>query len=246
MILNILDSTILNVAAPSIQRDLSLSASALEWIAAAYTLAIAVGLLAGGRLGDAFGRKRMLMVGLVGFVASSVLCSVAWSSESLIARPRPPGAGGGGDDPADLRPDPRHLRPGRDRQGVRGVRAGHRAVDGARPGRGRRAHRARPVRHRLALAVPHQRPGRPVRDRRRPPGAARHRARAPRRAPRLGRHRADRGDELPRGVPAGRGPHPRVAGVAGRRGRRRCARCWSSSAGASAAGSPAARPRSSS
>ena len=47
MILNILDSTILNVAAPSIQRDLSLSASALEWIAAAYTLAIAVGLLAG-------------------------------------------------------------------------------------------------------------------------------------------------------------------------------------------------------
>jgi EmrB/QacA subfamily drug resistance transporter len=85
MVLNILDSTILNVAAPSIQRDLSLSASALEWIAAAYTLAIAVGLLAGGRLGDAFGRKRMLMSGLLGFVASSVLCSVAWSSETLIA-----------------------------------------------------------------------------------------------------------------------------------------------------------------
>ena len=85
MILNILDSTILNVAAPSIQRDLSLSASALEWIAAAYTLAIAVGLLAGGRLGDAFGRKRMLMIGLVGFVVSSVLCSVAWSGGVLVA-----------------------------------------------------------------------------------------------------------------------------------------------------------------
>ncbi len=85
MILNILDSTILNVAAPSIQRDLTLSASALEWIAAAYTLAIAVGLLAGGRLGDAFGRKRMLMTGLVGFVASSVLCSVAWSADVLVA-----------------------------------------------------------------------------------------------------------------------------------------------------------------
>jgi EmrB/QacA subfamily drug resistance transporter len=84
MILNILDSTILNVAAPSIQRDLTLSASALEWIAAAYTLAIAVGLLAGGRLGDAFGRKRMLMTGLVGFVASSVLCSVAWSGDVLV------------------------------------------------------------------------------------------------------------------------------------------------------------------
>ena len=66
MILNILDSTILNVAAPSIQRDLSLTTSALEWIAAAYTLALAVGLMAGARLGDAFGRKRMLMIGLVG------------------------------------------------------------------------------------------------------------------------------------------------------------------------------------
>src|SRR5690242_8854988 len=85
MIMNLLDATIVNVAAPSIQRDLGMSSSALEWIAAAYTLAIAVGLLAGGRLGDAFGRKRMLMTGLVGFVASSMLCSVAWSSESLIA-----------------------------------------------------------------------------------------------------------------------------------------------------------------
>jgi EmrB/QacA subfamily drug resistance transporter len=85
LILNILDSTILNVAAPSIQRDLTLSASALEWIAAAYTLALAVGLLAGGRLGDAYGRKRMLTVGLVGFVAASVACSVAWSAETLVA-----------------------------------------------------------------------------------------------------------------------------------------------------------------
>src|SRR5438874_1924880 len=68
MIMNILDSTIVNVAAPSIQRDLSMSSSALEWIAAAYTLAIAVGLLTGGRLGDMFGRKRMMLIGLSGFV----------------------------------------------------------------------------------------------------------------------------------------------------------------------------------
>ncbi|HEY7049604.1 MAG TPA: MFS transporter [Jatrophihabitantaceae bacterium] len=85
MIMNITDSTIVNVAAPSIQRDLSMSTSALEWIAAAYTLAIAVGLLTGGRLGDMFGRKRMLMVGLSGFVLSSAACAFAWSSESLIA-----------------------------------------------------------------------------------------------------------------------------------------------------------------
>ena len=48
MIMNLLDSTIVNVAAPSIQRDLGMSSAALEWIAAAYTLAIAVGLMTGG------------------------------------------------------------------------------------------------------------------------------------------------------------------------------------------------------
>jgi EmrB/QacA subfamily drug resistance transporter len=84
MIMNILDSTILNVAAPSIQRDLGASASALEWIAAAYTLAIAVGLLTGGRLGDRYGRKTMLLVGLTGFVIASTACAFAWSPSTLI------------------------------------------------------------------------------------------------------------------------------------------------------------------
>jgi len=85
MIMNLLDSTIVNVAAPSIQRDLGMSSSALEWIAAAYTLAIAVGLMIGGRLGDMFGRKRMLMIGLAGFVVASAACAFAWSPGSLIA-----------------------------------------------------------------------------------------------------------------------------------------------------------------
>jgi EmrB/QacA subfamily drug resistance transporter len=85
MILNILDSTIINVAAPSIQADLSMSTSALEWVAAAYTLALAVGLMAGARLGDMYGRKRMLLIGLVGFVASSAFCSFAWSGDVLVA-----------------------------------------------------------------------------------------------------------------------------------------------------------------
>jgi EmrB/QacA subfamily drug resistance transporter len=85
MIMNLLDSTIVNVAAPSIQRDLGLSSAALEWVAAAYTLAIAVGLMTGGRLGDMFGRKRMLMTGLTGFVLASAGCAVAQSPGSLIA-----------------------------------------------------------------------------------------------------------------------------------------------------------------
>jgi EmrB/QacA subfamily drug resistance transporter len=85
LILNILDSTIVNVAAPSIQRDLAMSASALEWIAAAYTLAIAIGLMTGGRLGDVLGRKPVFIAGLTGFVVASVACSFAWSPQSLIA-----------------------------------------------------------------------------------------------------------------------------------------------------------------
>jgi EmrB/QacA subfamily drug resistance transporter len=84
LIMNILDSTIVNVAAPAVQRDLAMSSSALEWIAAAYTLALAVGLMSGGRLGDKFGRRRMLLIGLTGFVATSMLCSVAWSGDALI------------------------------------------------------------------------------------------------------------------------------------------------------------------
>jgi EmrB/QacA subfamily drug resistance transporter len=85
MIMNLLDSTIVNVGAPSIQRDLGMSSAALEWIAAAYTLAIAVGLMTGGRLGDMFGRKRMLMTGLAGFVLASAACALAQSPGTLIA-----------------------------------------------------------------------------------------------------------------------------------------------------------------
>jgi len=84
-VMNILDSTIVNVAAPAISVDLGATYSDLQWIAAGYTLALAVGLLTGGRLGDMFGRKRILMIGLVGFVAASLSCSVAWAPEALIA-----------------------------------------------------------------------------------------------------------------------------------------------------------------
>ena len=84
MCLNILDSTILNIAGTSIARDLAMSPSTLEWVAAGYTLALAVGLMTGARLGDLLGRRRMLMIGLTGFVAASVLGSLAWSAELLV------------------------------------------------------------------------------------------------------------------------------------------------------------------
>ncbi len=84
MIMNILDSTIVNVAAPSIRADLGGSYASLQWVIAAYTLALGVGLLTGGRLGDMFGRKRMLMLGATGFVLASLACAFAVSPEMLI------------------------------------------------------------------------------------------------------------------------------------------------------------------
>jgi EmrB/QacA subfamily drug resistance transporter len=83
-IMNLLDGTIVNVAAPSIRADLGGSYASLQWIAAAYPLALAVGLLTGGRLGDLFGRRRMLLTGVVGFVLASLACAVAWSPAALI------------------------------------------------------------------------------------------------------------------------------------------------------------------
>lgn len=85
MVLNLLDATIVTVAAPSIRDDLGGSASTLQWVTAIYTLALAAGLLSGGRLGDMFGRRRMLLIGLAGFIGASLICAAAWSPESLIA-----------------------------------------------------------------------------------------------------------------------------------------------------------------
>jgi EmrB/QacA subfamily drug resistance transporter len=84
-VMDLLDSTIAQVAAPSIRRDLGGSYADLEWISAAYTLAMAVTLLTGGRLGDLFGRRRMLMIGIGGFLVASVGCAAAQTPAELIA-----------------------------------------------------------------------------------------------------------------------------------------------------------------
>nr|BFE86573.1 hypothetical protein GCM10020093_091740 [Planobispora longispora] len=73
-----------NVAAPVIRTDLGGSLATLQWVAAGYTLAMAVGLLTGGRLGDMFGRRRMMMIGIAGFLVTSAACALAVSPEMLI------------------------------------------------------------------------------------------------------------------------------------------------------------------
>ena len=84
-VMDLLDSTIAQTAAPAIRRDLGGSYAALEWISAAYTLAMAVTLLLGSRLGDVLGRRRVLLAGIGGFVITSALCALAPSPTALIA-----------------------------------------------------------------------------------------------------------------------------------------------------------------
>jgi EmrB/QacA subfamily drug resistance transporter len=82
--MDLLDSTIAQVAAPTIRRELGGSYAVVEWVTAAYALAMAVGLLTGGRLGDIFGRRRMLLTGIAGFVLASAACAAAQNAAELI------------------------------------------------------------------------------------------------------------------------------------------------------------------
>jgi EmrB/QacA subfamily drug resistance transporter len=83
--MNLLDVSIVNIAIPSIQRSLHASYADVQWALAAYTLAYAVVLITGGRLGDAYGRKRLFLIGVAGFTVMSALCGAAQSPGQLIA-----------------------------------------------------------------------------------------------------------------------------------------------------------------
>jgi EmrB/QacA subfamily drug resistance transporter len=84
-ILDLLDALVTNIAGPSIRESLGGSESMIQWLGAAYTLAMALGLLTGGRLGDLYGRKKMFLIGATGFTLGSLLCAVAQNPEMLIA-----------------------------------------------------------------------------------------------------------------------------------------------------------------
>ncbi|MFW0793746.1 MFS transporter [Gordonia sp. CPCC 205515] len=84
-LLVMVDNTIVNVALPTMAHDLDAGISGLQWIVDAYTLAFAGLLLTGGYLGDRFGHRRMLGVGIVGFVGVSILAALAGGLDQLIA-----------------------------------------------------------------------------------------------------------------------------------------------------------------
>lgn len=83
--MNLLDATIVQVAAPVIHADLGGSRSDIQWFSAAYTLPFAALLITGGRLGDIVGRKRLFRIGMLAFLAGSLTCALAPSTSVLIA-----------------------------------------------------------------------------------------------------------------------------------------------------------------
>ena len=86
-----LDNTVLNVAIPTLQREFDATATELQWMVDAYILVFAGLLLTMGSLGDRFGRKRALQIGIVLFGLSSLFAAFAESTAQLIGCPRPDG-----------------------------------------------------------------------------------------------------------------------------------------------------------
>src|SRR5437868_7902059 len=89
-----LDTTIVNVALPVMQRDLRFSQADLTWVVNAYLIAYGSFLLMAGRLGDLVGRKRVFLTGLLIFTAASALCALADDRLVLIAARFVQGIGG--------------------------------------------------------------------------------------------------------------------------------------------------------
>ena len=94
MLMIILDSTIVNVALPSIQEDLGFSQSSLAWVVNAYLIAFGGLLLLAGRVGDLIGRRIVFLVGLAVFTTASLVCGLAQSQEVLVGARFIQGVGG--------------------------------------------------------------------------------------------------------------------------------------------------------
>jgi EmrB/QacA subfamily drug resistance transporter len=89
-----LDATVVNIALPTLGRDLDAGISGLQWVVNAYTLTLAGFLLLGGSLGDRYGRRRVFVIGVVWFAAASLLCAVAPTAGALTAARALQGVGG--------------------------------------------------------------------------------------------------------------------------------------------------------
>ncbi|MET7748716.1 MFS transporter [Micromonospora sp. NPDC005367] len=83
-VMDLLDALVTNLAGPAIRAELGGSASLIQWLGAGYTLAMAIGLITGGRLGDLYGRRRMFLVGVAGFTVASAFCALSVAPGMLV------------------------------------------------------------------------------------------------------------------------------------------------------------------
>ena len=83
--LDLMDSQITNIAAPSIVRDIGGGESLIKWLGASYQLAIGTFLVIGGRLGDRYGKRRLYLIGIAGFVVASLVCGLAVDPAMIVA-----------------------------------------------------------------------------------------------------------------------------------------------------------------
>src|SRR5437763_1934440 len=97
-----LDNTVVNVALPTMQRDLHVSISQLEWVVIAYALTFAALLITGGKLADLYGRRRIFVLGLIVFTLSSLACGLAPTAGFLIGARAVQGVGAALMNPASL------------------------------------------------------------------------------------------------------------------------------------------------
>ncbi len=117
----VLDATVVNVALPSIQKDLHMTEANLQWIVNAYTLVFGGFLLLGGRAGDLLGRKRLFLGGVIVFTAASLLDGLSTSSGMLIGARALQGLGAAFISPAALAIISTTFKEGSDRAKALGV-----------------------------------------------------------------------------------------------------------------------------
>src|SRR5215471_1526303 len=98
----VLDIAVVNVALPSIQKDLHFSQENLQWVISAYALVFGGFMLLGGRSADILGRRRVFFAGLIVFTLGSLLCGLSWSEGSLIGARALQGLGAATISPAAL------------------------------------------------------------------------------------------------------------------------------------------------
>jgi EmrB/QacA subfamily drug resistance transporter len=93
--MSLLDVTIVNVALPAIREGTGASPAHVQWVVSGYALTFGLTLVAGGRLGDAYGRRRLMLLGLVGFIASSAAVGLAPDGDTMVAARLAQGAAAG-------------------------------------------------------------------------------------------------------------------------------------------------------